>query len=598
MSVLQALVQQYDRLAARGEVPTFGFSREGISYAVELSSNGEFVDVTPLLDTSDKTPRPSLHEVPQRVKRASGIEPNFLWDKTAYTFGVKRDKSKQRILAVQEQTAFREFHERLLRNVNDKGLEALLAFLSGWRAERFAELPGADDLLDTNVVFRLQGEQEFIHERPVAKECWLKHLDQKASAGDQAVCLVSGEQAPVARLHPAVKGVRGAKTSGGSVVSFNCRSFESFNKSQGANAPVSERVAFAYTASLNKLLELGSRNRIQVGDATTIFWAEAAGEEQDASAAEELFALLAEPPTDAEEEAKVADRLKAIGKGRPLAEFDPKLHEDTRFFVLGLAPAAARIHVRYWHVDTIGEIARRVSEHWLDLMFEPSPTRTRPSANRLLRETALLGKYENIPPMLGGALMRSILHGYNYPRSLLAAVVMRIRAGGQLSGLQAAIAKACIRRAERLRDPNKNKEDRLVSLDVNSESAAYNLGRLFAAYAYAERSLADRNATIRDKYMGAASATPRRVFPILMRGYENNRAGLAKAGGQRRGAGKRADQAVGQIMERLPGGDELPTTLSLEDQARFFVGYYHQERVFFTKSESDPELDHSIESEE
>ena len=157
---------------------------------------------------------------------------------------------------------------------------------------------------------------------------------------------------------------------------------------------------------------------------------------------------------------------------------------------------------------------------------------------------------------------------------------MRVRADGEVSGMRAAIVKACIRRNERLSHPDESKEDELVSIDHDSDNIAYNLGRLFAAYAYAEKSVADRGATIRDKYMGAASATPRRVFPIVMRGYEHNRAGLAKDN-SKKGLGKLADMAVKEIMERLPGSGELPATLPLEDQGRFFVGYYHQERSFY-----------------
>lgn len=194
--------------------------------------------------------------------------------------------------------------------------------------------------------------------------------------------------------------------------------------------------------------------------------------------------------------------------------------------------------------------------------------------------------------------MRAILTGSRYPQSLLAAVIMRVRADGAVTGVRAAIAKACVRRAERLSNPN-NTEDRLVSLDRNSHNAAYNLGRLFSAYAYAERSIADRNATIRDKYAGSASATPRRVFPMLMRGYEHNRAALAKASdGQKRSAGRRADREVGQILERLPGSEDLPATLPLEDQARFFVGYYHQETAFYTKAAPEAHQREPVNSEE
>ena len=602
MTILQALSGHYDRLRAQPETvaPHYGYTQEKISFCIVLSSQGEYVDVEDRRDLSDKRPRPSLLAVPQSFKRP-GITPRpfFLWDKTAFVVGITRHPdTKQPVPSSRkEHISFKTFHQDMLAYTDDEGLQALLAFLNEWRPGSYKLLRHVDDMPDTNVVFRLDGERRFLHDRPAAKTIWLNHLAGRDSKA--GLCLVSGKRASVARLHPAVKGVRGAQPSGSSIVSFNLDAFESFGKSQGENAPVSDQAAFAYTTALNTLLARNSGRRIQIGDATTVFWAEATGDEAGATAAEDLFSMIADPPpTDAEEAVKVGDKLLKIAEGQPLADVEPKVNEDTRFYVLGLAPNAARLSVRFWYQDSIGAIARRIGDHWRDLRLDPAPWRTPPAAWRLLRETAAQRKADNIPPTLGGALMRAILTGGRYPQSLLAAIIMRLRADGTVSGTRAAIVKACIRRTERLSNPEVNKEDYLVSLDSSSDNIAYNLGRLFSAYAYAEKSLADRNATIRDRYMGAASATPRRVFPLLMRGYEHNRAGLAKRAGQKQGAGVRADRAVGQIIERLPGHDELPATLPLEDQARFFVGYYHQERAFYTKSDSGVDQDQPVESEE
>ena len=584
MSILQALASHYDRLVRTDDAPEYGYSRERISYAVVLALDGKAIDVMDLRDTSGRTPRPSLRIVPRPVPRTSAIASNFLWDKTAYALGVKLDRDTQHpIPAPREHAAFKALHESLLVETLDDGLIALRTFLDQWRADNYDSPMYSKDMLDANVVFRLDGEQQFIHDRPAARDIWRDHL---AAQGERtARCLVSGEVAPIERLHPKIKGVRGAQSSGSAIVSFNLDAFKSFGREQGENAPISERAAFAYTTALNTLLAPDSGRRIQIGDATTVYWAEAAGSEAASTAAEDLFSTIAEPPTDAEEAVKVADKLSAVAQGRPLAGVAPEVDDHTRFYVLGLSPNAARLSVRFWFEGTIGEIARRIGEHWRDLRIEPEPWKSPPAAWRLLYETAVQRKAENIPPTLGGALMRAILTGSRYPRALLAAIIIRLRADGCVSGTRAAIAKAAIRRNERLSNTETPKEDLLVSLDSNSDNIAYNLGRLFAAYAYAEISVAARNATIRDKYIGAASATPRRVFSVLMRGYEHNRAALAKAAdGKKRGAGVRADQAVGRIIDRLPGQDQLPATLHLEDQAQFFVGYYHQERAFYTKA--------------
>lgn len=586
MSVLQALASHYDRLVAEGEAPPFGYSRERISYVIVLSADGEAIDVQLRVDMSGRTPRPSLLVVPRPVTRTSGVAANYLWDKTAYMLGMRRDQATDQAVPAKrgEHEAFKELHDDLLAGADDGGLVALRTFLASWRPERYHGLRYADDMLDTNVVFRLDGELRLLHERPAAQAIWSDHLAGQEQAA--TICLVTGASAPIARLHAKIKGVAGAKPSGASMVSFNLPAFASYGMQQGANAPVSERAAFAYSSALNALLAPDSRRRIRIADATTVFWAVASGSETAGKAAEDLFSLWLDPPTDEEEAAKVRDKLDCVARGRPLREIDPDIHPDTRFSVLGLAPNASRLSVRFWHQDSIETFARRIREHWNDLRLEPTPWRTAPSARRLLYETAVQRKAENIPPALGGAVMRAILTGAGYPQSLLAAVIMRVRADGAVAGLRVAIVKACIVRAERLSNPKTYKEDHLVSLDRNSDNIAYNLGRLFAAYAYAEWSNdKQRNATIRDKYVGAASATPRRVFPILMRGYEHNRASLSK--GKNRGAGVRADRAVRQIVARIPGGNDLPMALPLEDQARFFVGYYHQDQEFFTSSKTD-----------
>ena len=575
MTILQRLVRHYDRLVANerpGErPPEYGYSTEKVSYAVVLSAKGEIVDVMSLLDLSDKTPRPSLRSVPQSVIRTRRIVPNFLWDKTAYVFGKKRDHdAKQTIDAEREHSAFREFHEQLLGNTDDQGLVALRTFLRDWRPERYEDLPLASDMLATtgSIVFRFDGDRCFLHERPVARSIWLDHL--AGQGGTAGLCLVTGENAPTERLHPRIKGIRGAQSSGASIVSFNLDAFSSLGKDQGANAPVSKRATFAYTTALNHLLAPGSPQSIQIGDTTTVFWAEAADSEENASAAEYLFSRIAEPKTDAEETAELSNILLKIAKLRPLKEIDPKLDESTRFHVLGLAPNAARLSIRFWCEDSFGDIARRVGQHWRDLHIEPVPWRAPPAAWRLLRETAAQGKADNIPPTLGGTLMRAILTGGRYPQSLLAAVIARIRADRKITGLRAAICKACLARDHRM---GFEEEDVPVSLNPEETNPAYRLGRLFAVYEGVQRAaLGKTNTTIKDQYFGAASATPASVFPLLERNSANHLASLRK-----RDKGGLAYWFDAEIDSIFAGMDTtFPRSLRLEEQGRFALGYHHQ----------------------
>ena len=584
MTILQALNAHYERLHTNdSNTPAFGYSREKISYAIVLSEKGEAIDVQPLLDTSGKKPRPRLLSVPQLAKRTVGIKSNFLWDKTSYVLGVptlpekpaneatglyedRVEKIRER--CAREHSSFKELHVSLLADTDDVGLTALLRFVETWIPTHFGRLHCHKDLFGANLVFNLDGDQDFLHVRTKARHLVAMHVANMA--GEEGFCLVTGRNAPISRLHPAIKCVRGAHSSGGSIVSFNLDAFKSFGKRQGANAPVCEQAAFAYTTALNTLLAHDSRQRVQVGDTTVVFWAEATGDEAAAAAAENLLLMLiaeSDSATDEEEAAKVADVLKQVAAGRPLAHTGLGVQEETRVHVLGLAPNAARLSIRFWEVGSIGMIGRRIVEHWRDVRIEPAPWQTPPAARRLLYETAVQGKAENIPPTLGGPLMRAILTGVPYPRSLFAAIITRMRADKTINGVRAAICKAYLARDHRL---NPAKEDVPMSLNPDETNPAYRLGRLFAVYEGIQKAAQGSvNATIKDRYYGAASATPASVFPMLMRSSAHHLSLLRKDG-----KGGWYEREIDAILSGV--GTVFPRSLHLEDQGRFALGYHHQ----------------------
>ena len=573
MTILRALADHYDRLVANGQAPGYGCSREGISFVVVLSPTGELVDIGDIRDTTRKSPRPRPLSVPKPVNRSVNVAPNFLWDKTAYALGVTWDPStkRPRLASRGEHDEFKRMHLDLLAGSDDPPLPAVTAFLRRWNPMNFTnlDLPHALEMLDTNVVFRIDGELGYVHDADASRRVWQDYL---ASQGQgEALCLVTGKRAPVQRLHPKIKRVRGAQSSGASMVSFNLEAFESFGKKQGDNAPVSDRAAFAYTTALNAMLAPESRRSLRLGDTTTVFWADAKAAETSAKAAEDVFSILADPPpTDDEESAHVRDKIMAVSQGRPLAEVEPNLDEDTRFFVLGLAPNAARLSVRFWHEDTIGTLARSIVEHWHDLRLEPAAWPSAPPIWSLLRETAAQRKAENIPPTLAGDLMRAVLTGTRYPRSLFAAVVGRMRADKDIHPRRVAICHACIARDRRL-----GFEDEDVSMGLNQDdrNVAYRLGRLFATYESVQRAaLGNVSTTIKDRYFGAASATPASVFPLLERGSANHLAALRKGGSP--GLAHWFDIEIDSIIAGLETA--FPQSLRLEEQGRFAIGYHHQ----------------------
>lgn len=584
MTVLQALDRYYHRMAARKEAEAPGYSREKISFAIVLSAEGEPIDKLDLREAAGKRMVPRVLEVPAAVKRASNILPNLLWDKTAYVLGRTAGEGRR---TAEEHTAFKAANLAMLDGANDEGLIALRRFLEAWSPARFDMAPFTPEMLNANIVFRLDGELGYIHQREAARR-----LIETRVGGDGPIgfCLVSGVEAPLRRLHPSIKGVEGAQSSGASLVSFNLDAFRSYGKEQGANAPTSEAAAFRYGAALNRMLDRGSsRNRVArpVGDTSVIFWADtsAAVDENAAMAAEGFFAAGMDPAAqdgaadnDASEAAKLRDALDKLADGRPVQDLDLGLVPGTRFHVLGLAPNAARLSVRYWLDDSFDAFARRLAEHYRDLAIDPPPWGAKPpSVQRLLvKTTALQEKFDNIPPLLAGEVMRAVLSGTRYPRTLLTAAIIRLRAGDDpWTGWHAAAIKACINRSEEENVP--------MALEPDNPSAAYQLGRLFAVLESAQYAALGRvNAPISSRYYGSASATPARVFGPLLRGLRHHVADALK-----QGRGGWIDGKVGEIIRKLPS--ELPRTLRLEDQGRFAIGYYH-ERAFRRPSadEIDP----------
>lgn len=604
--ILQALVTYYQRLLSRGEegLSPFGYSPEKISYEILLAPDGRVVDVNDIRDTSGKKPMPRMMNVPQPPKRASNIAPCFLWDKTSYVLGASATSKR----ADKEHEAFKALHEKTLAGTDDAGLKAFLAFLSTWNPERFAAAPFKEEMLDANVVFRLDGEKTYLHDRAASQKVRATILASQEEDALIGTCLVTGEQATLARLHASIKGVMGAQTNGASIASFNDDAYLSYLGSQlkafsgkkenntGANAPVSIQAAFAYTTVLNHLLRRSEHNhqRIQIGDASVVFWAEA-DDAQEAQAAEWTFeSFLNTPPDDSHEAVRVRNVLEHVAKGRPLNELDPKLQDGTRMFVLGLAPNASRISIRFWETGTLGVFARLMAQHAQDFRLEPVPWKTAPAARRVVLATVpnregAMPKMDDALNNLVGEFMRSVLSGRPYPRSLLANTLMRIRSDGNLSGLRAAICKGILARERRLGiNVHIHKEEVPVSLDKQSTNPGYRLGRLFAVLEAVQRSAlgGQVNATIRDRYYGAASATPASVFPVLLRNTQNH---LGKLRKEKPGLAVNLEKDIREIVDGLP--EHFARSLRIEDQGRFAIGYYHQSQSRFVKDQDSAAQD-------
>ncbi len=564
--ILQALNEYYQRKTRLpdSDLAPPGFEHKAIPFLIVLTADGIFVSLDDTREGEGKKKIAKTYLVPQAIKRASNIAANLLWDNPGYVFGVDSKGKPERLR--EQRLAFLEAIRSRFAACDDAGIQAVLSFLELGNFETVFSHPLWSEIQETgaNLTFRLEGDSEPVCERPAVAAALSTKDDSDTEK--TSLCLVSGEDDVIERLHPSVKGVWGAQSSGASIVSFNLGAFSSYGKSQGGNAPVGKRAVFSYTTALNHLLAKDSRQRIQVGDASTVFWAATPGHPM-----EELFpGLFGESSKDNPDlgTAAVAALLNAPKAGAGCFEND-----GTRFYVLGLAPNAARIAVRFWHVKTVGELAVNIRRHFDDLRIVHAPHEPQTlSLFRLLVATAMLGKSENIPPNLGGDVMRSVIEGLPYPQTLLSGAIRRIRAEHEVTYPRAAIIKACINRQS-------GKEELKVSLDENNTNTAYRLGRLFAVLErIQERANPSINATIRDRYYGAASGTPVTVFSTLLKLKNHHLAKLDS-----KGEVINYEKLLGQIMD---GITDFPAQLGLQDQGRFAIGYYHQRQAFFTKSES------------
>ena len=574
--ILQALNDYYRRKAADPDptrrLPAFGLEEKEIPFILEIDAAGRWLP--PIRDTRRKEGKRLLGQrflVPQAVKRASGIAANLLWDTAEYVLGVDTRGKPERV--AEQHAAFRVRIEALPEPTTAlPGVVAVCKFLDAVDLAALGNDPLWPEILEGNPVmsFRLQGEVELVCQHPAVALATARVEEGESS--DSAFCLVSGAMAPAERLHAVIKGVWGAQSSGANVVSFNLDAFNSYGKRQGANAPVGKPAAFAYTTALNHLLGRDSRQRVQVGEASTVFWAEQPSDFE--TLVPDLFGES--PKDDPDRGARALDALyRSLHSGRFVSD-----EEATRCHVLGLAPNAARIAVRFWQTGTAAELGARLRRHFDDLDVARGPNDSRYlSLFRLLAGIAVQGKADNIPPRLGGEVVRAVLAGEDvaYPSVLLQGAVGRCRAEQRVTYPRAAVLKACLNRS--IRNANRNstsatEKEIAPMLDTAHPSPAYRLGRLFAVLEkIQEEASPGLNATIRDRYYGAASSTPIAVFTTLLR-LKNHHLGKLSPGRR-----VNLERLIGEIMGGIA---DFPRQLPLPEQGRFALGYYHQRQDFYT----------------
>jgi len=574
--ILKALADYYERMLNDPEcdIAPPGFEKKAIPFLIVINRDGELVNIRDTRTGEGKKKTAREYIVPQGEKKTSGIKANLLWDNPQYVFGVPKSESAKDSDRAEE--SFIHFLKRVdvsfpSDDVNE-GIKAVRSFLKKRDFGKVFAHECWPEIKETkaNLTFILEGDSQLVAQNPEV----VSHLREGKETADESglACAISGQIDIPAELHPVVKGVWGAQSSGANIVSFNLDAFRSFGKKQGFNAPVGQKTTFAYTTALNTLLAKGSRQRIQVGDASTVFWAK-----EKHSFEDDFSSFLGEPAKGTEPDyGRLRSLLFAVRTG-----VLPK-EDDMPFYVLGLAPNASRISIRFWYEGNVRDIKEKIVQHFEDIEIVRAPhDREFLSLFQLLVATATEGKADNIPPNLGGEIARAVLSGCGYPRTLLAGAIRRCKAEQRITHARAVCIKGFLARDSRSRKITTKEVG--MALDKTIENPGYVLGRLFAVLErIQEQAHTGLNKTIRDTYFSAATSSPQVIFKRL---HELAIHHLAKI----RNSGKSTvwlDKLMQEVMDKVPASG-IPVTLSLEDQGRFAVGYYHQRQDFFNSNKDE-----------
>lgn len=582
--ILTALTDYYETLLKNGKAAEPGWCQAKVSFALNLDTEGRLKGVISKKVEKERGKKkvlaPSLQKVPQMTARSSGVSANFLCDNSKYMLGVDAQGTGERVQECFE--AAKEKHLKILEPVDSELARAVKSFFAVWDPQKAKDHEKLQEIWEEitdggNLVFTMD-EKEAQEDEEIAA-AWQKFVNQKEK-GEGGVCLVTGKRDEIERIHSTIKGVQGAQSSGATLVSFNASAFTSYGKEQSYNAPVGKYAAFAYTTALNYLLS--QRDYVfQFGDTTVVFWAKSGEEEyQDA------FMWALDPPKDNQETIK--NIFQNLAARRAIDVNGIQLNENQKFFILGLAPNAARLSVRFFYENSFGNLLKNLQKHYSRMnVVKPSvEEREYLGIGAMLYETVNQKSKDKKPsPNLPGAVLKAVLSNGRYPENLYSNVIIRIRAEqGRVNWRRAAIIKAYLIQNRKLQ-----REEKFVALNQETNDKAYVLGRIFAVLENIQEEANRKddgtktkiNATIRDRYFNSACANPGAVFPVLMK-LKNSH--IRKIERQKEGKKIKFENSLTELTGKL---EEFPKRLTLEEQGRFILGYYHQVQKRYEKKKEE-----------
>ena len=613
--ILQALVKYYETLSQEGKIAKQGWSKENVSDRIILDEEGHLTGIVSIRNMVRRgkkdVPVDSKMMVPAHAVKTNDVKASFLCDKYSYIFGiidenkikndvykqyknrdeeVVKEKIQEKIEKETEKAkksfiASQSLHLSLLEKCKNPIAKAIKKFYVSWNPDKAWDNPiileNKEEILSSsNFIFQVDG-----HDAQDDEEIKRQWDNRKNDGNNIGQCLVTGENnVSIAKTHPKIKGVVGSLSVGGSLVSFNNPSVESFGHKgdKGLNAPVSEYVAFAYTTALNELLRNG--NSIICGDITVIFWAQSG----EGMYSRYYSALMGGSDASGLSDEDIKAVLGKTAKGNPADLKGIVLSPDEPFYVLGLYSSnKASLSVRFFWRNTFGTALKNIHVHQERMKIcRPSWENESLSLYRLLNDSINPNsKKNNASPLLAGSLLRSILQNSPYPEAMYRQFLLRIKADSDKDKItypRAAFIKAYLIK-------NHEKEwggEITMNVNENCNAIPYVLGRLFAVLEGLQQTANPGvNATIKDRYFNAACATPGIVFPVLLK---LSNAHLNKLGKDKKAWAITMQKKIGDLLGKISMPDQgspIPGRLTLDEQGMFILGYYQETQDRFTKKE-------------
>lgn len=572
--ILKALYDYYNRC---GNLPAPGMEEKEIGFVIVISKEGKFLRFEDC--RTDKTIG-RVYLVKKHVSRSSAAVANYLYDNSAYVLGYSdKDDSEK------NQLYFNTFVEKvqsiLDRMPDNSDIRTLMNFYAQGREAIHSEVeqdPLWEDIKKnlskkySVFSFRIEGDLRILAEK---KELMQTNEGTK-NDNSRGLCMVTGVQGELVDTTTATM-IQGSQATA-KLVAFQVNSgYDSYGKEKCGNAPISHEAEFAYTTALNTMLRRDSRNKFTVGNRTFVFWA-SSNDKAAEQAEESLFDLLGYSEEKKDNPNAKIEQVRKVFTAIYSGSLSTSLED--RFYILGLAPNSARIAVVYWSETPLRDFAGKILRHFDDMEIIDTRKDRKPymGIKDIFSAVTLGGKQSEATPNLPESIIKSIFLGTPYPYTLLSACIRRIRAesgdGNAARITRIAIIKAFLNRQ------NVNDKRMEIMLDKRNTNQGYLCGRLFAVL---DRIQEDANgiSSIRERYMNAASSTPSSVFATILNLSSHHLENLSNEG-------KKVfyEKLKQEIIDKI-SSDGFPAHLDLQDQGRFFVGYYHQRQDFFNKKEEN-----------